>query len=497
MAKRTDTDARAEASHVAERLRASENMPQLLIEIQFSSFSTTCPRTHPLLQSCSDPSLAAVSRTAKWLSVQRYLPHSGEPRELANGNDVALFVLSSGSAPIRSQGKMKLATSLHFIFALLSVVFCTFILTVCFSRKDIRFSQNLNCFSLPLVFQVAAQSPANVPTTTPPLSNATVPTSFLYDSSVSTLGGQLTLNWILPADGDFIHFRLTCKCTGWVALGLGSGMGPATDMMIGRVQSDGSVSVGDYWSTTEKIPDKDKDVGGFDDLFGVSGYQLNGTTSVAWSRKLVTGDKYDQPIEIGNNYIVLAFQPSEWELMDHRENMAVGKINVVRGAPGTGSAAGGFTAPRCALPLFRGRSPWTVLIPFVAATHGFVMVVSWFVVLTTGAFFGRYGKSWPKISAIWFKYHQNLQIAGYISACIGVLIQFFFAPVHFAVRAKQRRLFSSILTGRFSLVSLPRMAGLVSYACGFDPSRLGDAAAASGLRRADKTLLGASSLNWR
>jgi hypothetical protein len=180
-----------------------------------------------------------------------------------------------------------------------------------------------------------------------PVFPPTATTSISYDSSVTTLGGSLTLKWILPAEGDVIHFQLVCKCTGWVALGLGAGMGPATDMMIGRINLDGVATVGDFWSEDERVPDRDKDVGGFDDLFGISGSVQNDTTTVSFSRKMNTGDKYDQPISEGWNTIILAFQPTHWELKDHEENMAIGKINVVRGASGEGSVAGGYTTPRC------------------------------------------------------------------------------------------------------------------------------------------------------
>lgn len=182
--------------------------------------------------------------------------------------------------------------------------------------------------------------------------NATTPISgsaIVYDSSVSTLGDRLTLNWVLPNNSDIIHFQLVCKCTGWVALGLGAGMGPATDMMVGRVSTSGQVIINDYWSEEEETPDEDEEEGGTNDLILLSGSQINGITTISFSRKLVSMDKYDQNISIGWNEIVLAFQPDSFELKDHHENMAIGKILVVRGGPGKGLVAGGYTFSRSTL----------------------------------------------------------------------------------------------------------------------------------------------------
>jgi hypothetical protein len=84
-------------------------------------------------------------------------------------------------------------------------------------------------------------------------------------------------------------------------------------------------------------------------------------------------------------------------------------------------------------PRFPKYSSRHSIVLFLTASHAFIMIVSWFVVLTGGALLGRYGRDWPQARAIYFKYHQNIQLGGYIAACVGVLIQFFFAPVHFAV----------------------------------------------------------------
>jgi hypothetical protein len=93
---------------------------------------------------------------------------------------------------------------------------------------------------------------------------------------------------------DSIRVAFSLPGTAWVGLGLGASMTPA-DIVFGWVNGDGTFNVGDRWSFSN-YPHLDEAVGGTDDLTNVYAEQVNGITTVWFTRKLNTGDNRDQVI---------------------------------------------------------------------------------------------------------------------------------------------------------------------------------------------------------
>lgn len=124
--------------------------------------------------------------------------------------------------------------------------------------------------------------------------------------------GDFVMSWCFPTEAD-IQISLTMAGSTFIALGVGGSMYDA-DMIAGWVDSSGNPVIKDYYSSEEARPEEDIVLGGTDDITLVSGSaqrsvhtsMVNNATSsssapsttLVFTRKLVTGDKYDRDISI-------------------------------------------------------------------------------------------------------------------------------------------------------------------------------------------------------
>eukprot|EP00004_Rigifila_ramosa_P026743 TRINITY_DN845_c0_g1_i3.p1 TRINITY_DN845_c0_g1~~TRINITY_DN845_c0_g1_i3.p1 ORF type:complete len:1027 (-),score=201.31 TRINITY_DN845_c0_g1_i3:76-3156(-) len=116
-----------------------------------------------------------------------------------------------------------------------------------------------------------------------------------------TFNSDLSMSWSLNPSAGTISITLTCKCSGWVAIGLDPSAGPHdnTDMIMGN----GNGEVQDFWSTSLTTPALDTQ----QDINDISTHETNGVTVVSFSRKLTTGDVNDRPILPGQHKVVWAY----------------------------------------------------------------------------------------------------------------------------------------------------------------------------------------------
>jgi hypothetical protein len=103
--------------------------------------------------------------------------------------------------------------------------------------------------------------------------------------------GMVYWNWV---GTDKIRIAFSLPGTAWVGLGVGASMTPA-DIVFGWVNGDGTFNVGDRWSFSN-YPHLDEAVGGTNDISNVYAEQVNGITTIWFTRKLNTGDSRDQII---------------------------------------------------------------------------------------------------------------------------------------------------------------------------------------------------------
>jgi len=124
--------------------------------------------------------------------------------------------------------------------------------------------------------------------------------------------------WSLDANFDTITFSLQTTYNGYIGLGISNtGVMHDSDFVIGWIDSStGEVQISDRYSdpssiTGEILPLNDTSLGGFDNLFNISGSRetVNGveTTSITFSRKTNTGDKYDTVINDSQLFLLWAY----------------------------------------------------------------------------------------------------------------------------------------------------------------------------------------------
>ncbi|MFW6056275.1 MAG: DOMON domain-containing protein [Chloroflexota bacterium] len=118
---------------------------------------------------------------------------------------------------------------------------------------------------------------------------------------------------------DTVHMGIEAETEGWVAVGIqpGNAMQDA-DIIIGFV-ADAQVTVEDHYSTGRFGPHKpDTEQGGTNDILAFGGKEADGVTVIEFSRKLDTGDEYDNPLTAGaTNAVIWAYGTADNTSLQH------------------------------------------------------------------------------------------------------------------------------------------------------------------------------------
>jgi hypothetical protein len=128
-------------------------------------------------------------------------------------------------------------------------------------------------------------------------------------SDYKDLGG-IEIYW--AHDDENVYIAIKAETEGFVAIGLqpGKAMKDA-DMVLGFIEGS-DVTIHDMFSTGNFGPHKpDIEMGGTYDILEFNGNESGGFTVLEFSRKLVTGDKYDIDVALGINKIIWAFGTSD------------------------------------------------------------------------------------------------------------------------------------------------------------------------------------------
>lgn len=108
--------------------------------------------------------------------------------------------------------------------------------------------------------------------------------------------GSFSMSWCYPSE-DSIQLTVSMAGTAFVGIGFGGSMYEA-DLVAGWVDGNGTAVINDYWSEQEGKPSEDTALGGTNDVNAISATTDGTSTTMVFSRKLVTGDKYDTNISI-------------------------------------------------------------------------------------------------------------------------------------------------------------------------------------------------------
>ncbi len=214
-----------------------------------------------------------------------------------------------------------------------------------------------------------------------------------YPHETSFAGGDFQVYWEIQ--GDTLNMALVVKSAGWVAIGFSPTVKMKdADMVIGWVTREGAVTILDAYSTAETGNNHpaDTDLGGSDDLLTKTGSRPLTWTTLEFSRKLATGDRYDAVIPAeGNIPVIWAYGANDnW-----------GNVHLVRGS-GALAMAGGASSQRTA----------PVLWPY----HAIFMAIGFLLALLTLAqVLGGKGKGW-------FTRHRQFGLAGGGALIIGLIL---------------------------------------------------------------------------
>jgi hypothetical protein len=133
-----------------------------------------------------------------------------------------------------------------------------------------------------------------------------------YPQSAEFDGGAYRLCWLFKA--DMVYFAMQAETSGWVSIGIEPEQIMANaDMVFGWVDESGAVSVVDAFSTGPVGPHPpDEELGGKADVLEFGGSQTEGITTIEFSRKLSTGDRYDRDVlKEGTLKIIWAYGESD------------------------------------------------------------------------------------------------------------------------------------------------------------------------------------------
>jgi hypothetical protein len=134
--------------------------------------------------------------------------------------------------------------------------------------------------------------------------------------NVQTYLNSITIAYTVQ--GDTISVGLKARTSGWVAIALGTAHGDS-DVILGYV-SNGQVTILDTNHASKAgLHQLDVDTGGTNDVTIVGGGEINGITTLEFTRKLVTGDTQDVSFSKGNNTITWAIGPTDAITSHHSE----------------------------------------------------------------------------------------------------------------------------------------------------------------------------------
>lgn len=185
------------------------------------------------------------------------------------------------------------------------------------------------------------------------------------------LDDQIALHWKVSTDKSRIDFVLQSKTSGWAAFGLGKSMRDSDIFFCHPTENDGLRQ--DGWSTGNREPQPDLDLGGTQNLENLWRQVQDGVTYYGFSRIVNTTDQYDVPIKVDEaNMIIFAWSNLAGPPQQHLVN--------AKGHAALDFKGGVLVQEKL------GRC-WNIL-----ALHGVTMALTWGFIDPIGIIIARFGK---------------------------------------------------------------------------------------------------------
>ncbi|GMH46195.1 hypothetical protein BSKO_14163 [Bryopsis sp. KO-2023] len=218
------------------------------------------------------------------------------------------------------------------------------------------------------------------------------------------------------SDDQEIIIKMQRQSTGWMGLGIQpadasvSGM-QETDMYIGWVEDDGTVTLIDAWAIGFLKPEGDDAQGGTNDILSFAGEEKDGTTTIIFKRKINTGDDFDRVIKDKDQDIVFAFGDSDGlPPGGHGPNRGKDKNNFTiqpeggSDTDGSKSGSGGNKGPNRSL----------------IVAHAWFMVLAWGLLCVMGLVMSRLTRHWK----YWMQVHIACELGAVLISLIGEIMAF-------------------------------------------------------------------------
>eukprot|EP01117_Protostelium_nocturnum_P015507 TRINITY_DN6023_c0_g3_i2.p1 TRINITY_DN6023_c0_g3~~TRINITY_DN6023_c0_g3_i2.p1 ORF type:complete len:488 (+),score=127.94 TRINITY_DN6023_c0_g3_i2:41-1504(+) len=125
----------------------------------------------------------------------------------------------------------------------------------------------------------------------------------------SAIGGAWKASWKISDDKKNIEFTVTAKTNGWVGLGISDTAGMVgADVYVGWVDDASSTAyLYDSYASEKAQPQPDANIGGTNDVVSFKGTQSGGSTTIIFTRPLVSADSKDTSITDKRQYLLYAF----------------------------------------------------------------------------------------------------------------------------------------------------------------------------------------------
>eukprot|EP01113_Clastostelium_recurvatum_P035337 TRINITY_DN4912_c0_g1_i1.p1 TRINITY_DN4912_c0_g1~~TRINITY_DN4912_c0_g1_i1.p1 ORF type:complete len:432 (-),score=53.79 TRINITY_DN4912_c0_g1_i1:23-1318(-) len=210
--------------------------------------------------------------------------------------------------------------------------------------------------------------------------------------------GEILISWTIDCVKATFNVTIRAKATGWVAMAIGdSGSMYPSDITMGwvTVNHDGgdnhnetyqTVTVRDKFATANKAPKDDTqlDPPGTDDILqgSVSGSEIDGVTTISFSRRLVSNDVlYDRSLPPTDVHLLWAFNSGSDDPTEQHTSHGGVLINFYSGRP--------------------------ALQVDIRLMHGLVMLLMWGLLVPQATFIAAYMKA---IGHWWYRLHMGIQV---------------------------------------------------------------------------------------
>jgi hypothetical protein len=148
-----------------------------------------------------------------------------------------------------------------------------------------------------------------------------------YANTITIANGVFRVSWTNTQDE--ISIGIKAKTKGWVGIAFSPNLSKSnSDLIIGFASDNQAVLVDSFNPGYSGSHPQDGVAGGKNDLYDISGSEIDGITTIEFKRKLVTGDSFDVPLVKGDNPFLIAIGDGK-DIGAYHSLVSFGKIVII------------------------------------------------------------------------------------------------------------------------------------------------------------------------